>query len=147
MSIYALSGHGTLIARQPAATPGVFTTIAELGDIALPELSRNEFDATTQLENIDAYVLGVLRRTPVTIGMNFIPTNATHDHLTGLTSAIIANSLDGYLFTVPSTPAWIWLCSGQVQKITQKEPVDGKISADITLRLSSKFYINGLLIG
>lgn len=140
MSLNALSGHGTLIARNG-------TTIAELGDITLPELSRNEFEALTQSENIDSYILGVLRRGPVTIKMNFIPTNATHDHLTGLTKAIIDNSIDGYTFTVPSLTPWIWIASGQVQKVGVVAPVDGKLSADVTIRLSSKFYINGVLIG
>ncbi len=140
MSLNALSGHGTLIARNG-------TTIAELGDITLPELSRNEFEALTQSENIDSYILGVLRRGPVTVKMNFIPTNATHDHLTGLTKAIIDNSMDGYTFTVPTTPPWIWIASGQVQKMTDVAPVDGKLSSDVTIRLSGKFYINGVLIG
>jgi hypothetical protein len=140
MSLNALSGHGTLIARNG-------TTIAELGDITLPELSRNEFEALTQSENIDSYILGVLRRGPVTVKMNFIPTNATHDHLTGLANAIITNSMDGYTFTVPTTPPWIWIASGQVQKMTDVAPVDGKLESDVTIRLSGKFYINGVLIG
>lgn len=144
MSLNALSGHGTLIARRQSS---VWVDIAELGDITMPELSRNEFDATTQNENIDSYILGVLRRGPVTIKMNFIPTDATHDHLTGLANAIISNSIDGYRFTVPSTTPWIWIASGQVQKMTDVAPVDGKLSADVTLRLSSKFYINDVLIG
>lgn len=140
MSLNALSGHGTLIARNG-------TTIAELGDITLPELSRNEFEALTQSENIDSYILGVLRRGPVTVKMNFIPTDGTHDHLTGLANAIITNSMDGYTFTVPTSPPWIWIASGQVQKMTDVAPVDGKLESDVTIRLSGKFYINGVLIG
>jgi len=146
MSTNALSGHGTIIAKQ--GTGLAFTDIAELGDIALPELSRNEFDATTQNEDIDSYVLGVLRRGAVTIGMNFIPTDPTHDHLTGLMSDIKANSMKGWRFTVPTaTTPWVWICSGQVQKVGVKAPVDGKMAADVTLRLSGKFLVNGVLFG
>ena len=39
----AISGHGCLIARALSTTPTVFVAIAELGDISLPELQRNEF--------------------------------------------------------------------------------------------------------
>jgi hypothetical protein len=147
MSVNALSGHGTLIARQPNATPGVFTTIAELGDIAMPGLSRNEFDATTQNEDIDSYVLGVMRRASVSIKMNFITTDPTHDHLTGLISAMKTNLYDGYRFTVNPLAPWIWICSGQVQKVDVMAPVDGKLSADVALRLSGKFSINGVIFG
>lgn len=141
----AISGHGTLIARAPGAS-GVFEDIAELGDITMPELSRNEFDATTQEKDIDAYVLGVLRRSACTISMNFLPDHASHDHLTGLQKAIIDNSIDGYRFTLPGgTP--VWIMSGQVQHIAPKAPVDGKLSADVTLRFTGKFSIDGVSIG
>lgn len=142
----AISGHGTLIARALASTPTVFEDIAELGDISMPELSRNEFDATTQEKDIDSYTLGVLRRSACTISMNFLPTDPSHDHLTGLQSAIIANSIDGYRFTLPSGGP-VWIMSGQVQHIAPKAPVDGKLSADVTLRFTGKFTIDGQVVG
>lgn len=140
-----ISGHATLIARQPAATPGVFTTIAELGDFTLPELSRNEFDASVHNRNIDSYVLGMLRRGAMTFPMNFIPAEPTQDHLTGLYSAIIANSIDGYKVTFPDNT--LWIMSGQVQAIKSTAPVDGKLSAEVTLRFSGFMSIGGVLIG
>ena len=147
MSYLALSSHGTVVARAPAATSLTFTDIAELGDITLPELSRNEFESTTQEVDIDSYVQGVLRRTPVTFPLNFIPSNATHDHLTGLFKALKDNTLDGYRFTIPLATPWIMICSGQVNKIAPKTPMDGKLAADVTLRLSSKFMIQGVVFG
>src|SRR4051812_18721135 len=119
----AISAHGTLVARALAATPTVFANIAEMGDVTPPELMRNEFDATTQEKDIDSYVLGVLRRGAMTVNLNFLPTDGSHDHLTGLFKAIIDNSVDGYKITMPSS--LIWVCSGQVQHIVPKAPVDG----------------------
>lgn len=145
MSVNALSGHGALIAYETAPSSGVYTTVAELGDITPPGLMRNEFDATTQQEDIDSYVLGVLRRQPVTIKMNFIPTNATHDHLTGIANFIINNVMIGWKFTFPGS--WVWLASGQVQNFVPHAPVDGKFEADLTIRFSGKFSINGTIIG
>ena len=144
MSI-AISSHGTIVSRAKAATPTVFEDIAELGDITPPELSRNEVDATTQDKDIDSYVLGVLRRGAFTVPLNFLPTDGTHDHLTGLQKAIIDNSIDGYKVTFPDATEWVM--SGQVQAVAPKAPVDGKLAADVTLRFSGRMTINGVVIG
>lgn len=153
MSINALSGHGALIAYETATeegggapTPGSgrYTTVAELGDIKPPALMRNEFDATTQQEDIDSYVLGVLRRSAVTVKMNFIPDEETHDELTGLYKLIRDNIRIGIRFTFPG--AWIWICSGQVKEIVPNAPVDGKLEADVTFRFSGACAINGTII-
>lgn len=141
----AISAHRTIVARAKAATPTVFEDIAELGDVTPPELSRNEFDATTQEKDIDSYVLGVLRRGAMPMSLNFLPTNGTHDHLTGLYKAIIDNTIDGYKTTYPD--GTVIVMSGQVQKISPKAPVDGKLAADVTIRYSGKFTINGIVIG
>ena len=147
----ALSGHGTKIARAPASTPTVFTDIAEMGDITFPGLSRNEFDATTQNRNIDARILGVLRRGECKVSLNFLPNNATHDHLTGLLSAMITEPppIDGYRFTFPTAAgASVWIMSGQVKAVDNiQAPVDGKLAADVTLVFSDVFTINGVVYG
>ncbi len=144
MSVNALSGHGTVIAVQ-LIPGGSFTDIAEQGDITPPALTRNEFDATTQLEDIDSYVLGVMRRSPVTVGMNFIPTEPSHDEDTGLYSLMIDNVMTGWRFTFPD--ATVWIASGQVQNIQPTAPVDGKLSANVTIRFSGLMSINGVIVG
>lgn len=141
----AISSHGTLLAVQ--LTPGgEFTTIAELGDVSYPELSRNEFDATTQNINIDAYVLGVPRRGPLPISINFLPDNNTHDHLTGLQKLYFDNTVTGFRLSPPNGLP-VWVMSGQVQSISPKAPVDGKLAADISIRLSGVMTIGGVVIG
>ena len=144
MSVNALSGHGMIISRKKGGS-GSFIAIAELGDVTPPELSRNEFDATTQAEDIDSYVLGVLRRSAVQFPMNFIPSNATHDHLTGLYNGIIDKTMDAWQFQHADS-GFLMVCSGQVQKVTVKAPVDGKLSADVTVRMSGGFTINGVIV-
>lgn len=140
----AISSHGTLVAVQE--TPGSsFTTIAELGDITPPEMMRNEHDATTQNINIDAYVLGVLRRGQLSIPLNFLPTDGTHDHLTGLFHLLINNTLTGYKVTFPD--GTVWVMSGQVQAIKPMAPVDNKLSAAVTFRMSGIMTIGGVVVG
>ena len=144
-----LSGHGARIARAPIATPSTFTDIAELGDIVMPGFTHNEFDALQHNENIDSYVLGVLRRDPVTIKINFLPSNGTHDHLTGLIKATTTNPvpMDGFRFTFPDLSN-IWVASGQVKDVGNITlPVDGLSTADVVIRLSGRMVLNGVLIG
>lgn len=141
-----ISGHGTLIARAPAATPTVFTTIAELdGDIMVPDLTRKEIDTSAHNRDIDSYVLGMLRRSPITFPIAYVASDGTHDNLTGLYAAIRTNSIDGFRVTFPDGD--VWVMSGGVSAIKKKAPLDDKLNADVTIRPSGAFTINGMVIG
>ena len=144
-----LSGHGAHIYRAPIATPSTFTEIAEVGDIQMPGLDHNEFDAMTHNVNIDAYVMGVLRRDPFTIKLNFLPSDATHDHLTGVLKSCYTNPppMDGWKMVFPDLVN-TWVASGQVKSVNNITlPVDGLSTADVVIRFSGKMVINGVLIG
>lgn len=144
-----LSGHGAHIYRAPIATPATFTEISEVGDIVLPGFTSNEFDATSHNRNIDAYVLGVLRRELFTIKLNFLPSDPTHDHLTGLLKARFTNPvpMDGWKMVFPDG-ANTWVASGQVKDVSNITlPVDGLSTADLAIRFSDRMVINGVLIG
>lgn len=142
-----ISAHGTVIARRPgsAGLGEPFTPIGELGDITMPGLSRNEFDTTSHNQDIDSYVLGVLRRDSVTFPIFFNNADPTHDASTGLWSAIIGNTFDGYKITQPDGA--VWMFSGRVQAMNQTAPVDGIQTANVTIRPSGAFYLNGTLVG
>ena len=144
-----LSGHGAHIYRAPVATPSTFTEIAEVKDITLPGMTSNEFDATSHNRNIDAYVLGVLRRDLFTIQLNFLPSDPTHDHLTGLIKARTTNPvpMDGWKIVFPDLVN-TWVASGQVKDINNITlPVDGLSTATLGIRFSDRMVINGVLIG
>lgn len=144
-----LSGHGAHIFRAPVATPSTFTEIAEIADIQLPGLTHNEFDATSHNRNIDAYVMGVLRRDLFTIKMNFLPSDPTHDHLTGLIKACTTNPVpvDGFKIIFPDLVN-TWVASGQVKDVNNIVlPVDGLSTANVGIRFSGQFVINNTLIG
>ncbi len=139
----AISSHGTLVSVQ--LTPGgAFTPIAEQGDVAPPEMSRNEFDATTQEKDIDAYVLGVLRRGAFTQPLNFLPGDNTHDHLTGVYKLLTDNTVTGWKIAFPDVEATVWIMSGQIQSLKPNAPVDGKLSLDMTLRFSGAMQIGAV---
>src|SRR5262245_1863952 len=130
-----LSGHGGHVYRAPIATPSTFTEIAEVKDITLPGFTHNEFDATSHNRNIDAYVLGVLRRELFTLQLNFLPSDPTHDHLTGILKAAFTNPVpvDGFKIIFPDLVN-TWVASGQVKDVNNITlPVDGISSATFTV--------------
>ena len=141
----AISSHGTVIERAPVATPGVFTQIAELGDLTPIGVMRNTTDASTQNDDIDDHVAGILRRPEVTFPINFLATEATHDHLTGLYYAIINNSKDEYKITTPD--GWEWKFRAFVVGITPEAPLDGLQRAEVTLRPTGPMQIEGVDVG
>jgi len=147
MSVNQLSGHGTKVSVQ--LTPGgAFTEIAEMGDVTPPELSRNEFDSSTQNEDIDSYVLGIMRRGAFSVPLNWIPDNNTHDHLTGVYKLMINKTMTGWKVRFTQvTPAIDWVMSGQVQALSPVAPVDGILKTNMTVRLSGLMTIGGTVVG
>lgn len=137
----AVSSHSVIVSRAPSATPTIFTEIAELDQVSLPELMRNEFDASVQNRLLDSYVMGMLRRGPVPLVLNWLPSDTTHDAIAGLYSAIIANSFDGYKF-VQLTTGMLWVASGQVKSMSPATPTDGKLKSTVTLRFSGAMGIS-----
>ena len=143
----AYETYPILIARALHATPTVWTTIAELDTVALPEFSVTETDASTQNHTIDNWVTSTLvRRKATMFTMNFLPADSTQDHLTGLQAALFAQTFDGYRFSHAAS-GLLWVASGNVTIVTPKTPFEGKLQADVTLRFSGPMAINGVTIG
>ena len=144
----AVGSHGTLIARE-VTTPGTFVTIGELGgDITAPAMNRASTEVTPHNDEIDSYVMGVLRRGEATFPINFLPSNASkgHDAITGLQKALIDNQLDGYQLTYPDGSVWIF--SGFVMNIGPTAAVrEGTLAADVTVRPSGLHKIDDQIIG
>lgn len=140
----AISAHGTIVSFQK--TPGgAFSDIGEIGgDVVPPAMSRNSIEVTTHNDDIDAYVMGVLRRGEVTFPINYIAANGEHDELTGLYAHLIANTKTGYKVTFPDGDEWIF--SGGVANIDRRAPVDGALTADVTLRPTGPMIINATSI-
>ena len=145
MTTQELASHGTLVAYQ--ATPGgAFGTIGFLnGDIQPPGLERPATEVTPHNAGIDYHVLGRLMRSEVTLGISYIPSNATHDHLTGLQKLIIDNTETGFRVTYPDASVVIF--SGFVRLVQQAAPVrEGALTAAVTLRPSGPHKIVDLEI-
>jgi hypothetical protein len=141
----AISSHGTIIERAPVATPAVFTPIAELGDLTPIGVSRNTEDASTQNDDIDDYVAGIMRRPEVTFPINFLAAEPTHDHLTGLYHSIINKAKDYFRIVTPD--GWTWKFRAFVVNITPQAPMDGLQRAEVTLRPTGPMQVQGVDVG
>lgn len=134
-----ISSHGTLVATDKAV-PGNFVTIAELIEIGPPPLTRPSSEITPHQDNIDSYVVGVRRRGELTLGINFLGTNATHDESAGLIKAWGDGTLDGYRLTFKD--GTIWIFSGYVTNVAPTTPVrEGSQAASVTIRPSGEHKI------
>lgn len=139
-----LSAQGTLIAVSidpnwpdfaPVGGAVSYTTIAELRDITLPALTRNEIETTTHNESDDQYIVGIRRHGTVGFDSNFLPRNATHDHLTGLQKKWFDGTRNIYKITTPDGASGTsWLFSGFVSNLAPSAPVDNRLSWQVTIR-------------
>lgn len=93
--------HGTIVKRAPAATPGVFTTIASLLDITPPRGTRNVFENTPQTSDDDENVVGYKHWSTMTMKMNFIKDDPTQDPATGLKKSFDDGDLDEWQLIYP----------------------------------------------
>lgn len=138
---FGISAQGTIIARSPDpnwpdGTPQggsvTFTNIAELGDLTPPGLTRNPIETTTHNEQDDRYIVGIRRHGELSMNLNFVPTDATHNHSTGLQKAWFDGTRDIYRITYPDGSKWLF--SGFVSGFEPDAPVDDRLSADVTIR-------------
>lgn len=140
-----ISAQGTIIARSPdpnwppnAPVGGSvsFTNIAELRNITVPALTRNTLETTTHNEGDDSYIVGIRRHSDMTFQVNFVPTNPTHDHMTGLQKAWFDGTRDIYKVTYPDGTSWLF--SGFVSNLGATANVDEVLTADVTIRPTGK---------
>lgn len=123
-----ISAHGTIIKRNG-------TAIAELGDITPPALSRKPIETTTQNSDDDSYVVGIRRKAELQFNLNFLPSGeSTHNANTGLLKAWADGTKDEYQILFPDGAVWTF--SGFVSSIAPKAPVDGALSAAVSIRPS-----------
>ena len=136
-----LSAQGTLIAvsadpnwppSSPVGGSPSYTEIAELREITPPALTRNTIELTNHNNADDEYIVGIRRHGDLTFNVNFVPSNGTHDHLTGLQKKWFDGTRNIYRLTYPDGS--IWLFSGFVTNVAPSAPVDDRLSADVTIR-------------
>lgn len=127
----AISSQGTLIQRQPFGTIG-YTTIGELHDITPPGHSRKAIDTTSHNDPDESYVVGIRRKSDMKFAIGFVPSIASHDHLTGLTKSFLDGAKDGWKVIYPDNSVWTF--DGFVVGLVPSAKLDGDLTAEVTIR-------------
>lgn len=139
------SAQGTILARSidplwPDTTPQggsvSFVDVAELRDLTPPALQRNTIDVTTHNETWDKKVAGIKRHGDLSAELNFEPSNATQDHLTGLQKSYDDGARDIWRVTYPNGEKWLF--SGYITGFEPDAPVDDRLGADLTVAVTGQ---------
>lgn len=139
------SAQGTILARSidpnwPDSAPQggavSFNDVSELRDLTPPALTRNTIETTTHNETWDKKVVGIKRHGDLSADLNFEPSDATQDHLTGLQKSYDDGARDIWRVTYPNAEAWLF--SGYVTGFEVDAPVDDRLTADLTVAVTGQ---------
>lgn len=135
----ATAGFGTLFKHTPIG--GALTTIAEVTDISGPGLGADTIEVThhespaasTNHMGAREFIGGLADGGEVTLSLNFLPGNSGHASLLG---AVGARAAQACSITFPDTGAGAFTFNAFVTGFDPKAPVDDKLSADVTLKVT-----------
>ena len=122
--------------------PETFDEIAAVTSIGGPGLSLDTEDVTCHdsTEGWEEVVATVLRTGEVTLEINYDPADDTHD-LTGtlgLLAKAAAKTLTNFKLTFPDAATTEWSFSAYVTGFEPSAPVDGALTASVTLKITGK---------
>lgn len=108
------------------------TTIAEVTNITGPGLTRDTFNTTYHGGTWQEYVAGLPDAGEINIDLNWLPANTNQSHIySDMTATAQTYQI---LFTDAATTTWT--VTGLVTNVTPAAPVDGKLSATATFKLT-----------
>lgn len=133
MATSAISSHGTLLKVGDGADPEIFTTIAEVKDISGPAMTLNMEDATSHDSGgWREEIATLLEAGDISFDINYT-SGATQSVLeTAQYARERLNFEMVFPFTVPVTKAF----SGYVTSFDYSAPVEGILTASVTIRVS-----------
>lgn len=117
MGTLAISAFGTLLKAGDGATPTEnFTTIAELKKISGPSFQANTIDVTVHNSGSPwkRFISGLIDGGEITLDINLVPQNATHDASAGLLSDLTNRTHRNYQLVLPDGALTTWQIPGIV---------------------------------
>lgn len=136
----AIASFGTLVKIGDGGSSETFTTIAELRDISGPSFSLATVDVTPQTATgaWREFVATLLDAGEVTFDINFIPTENTHDVGAGLIKDMKNRTNRNFQVVWSDTGSTTWTLSTYITGFSPTAPVDGELSASITLKITGE---------
>ncbi len=135
-----INAFGTLLKIGDGGEPENFTTIAQVTDIGGPELSLETLETTnhSSADGWREYIGGLLDGGEVNLSLNFIPTESTHNASTGLIKDMVDRVVRNFQMVFPDTGNTTWSFAALVTSFSPAAPIDEKLSAEVTLKVTGK---------
>lgn len=136
----ALEAMGTSLQYGNGATPEVFTSVAEITDMGGPSMKRDAIETTHHqtTSHYRTFLPGLRDGGEVTFSINVDFSLTSQDELTGLVAQYNNDVAHNYRILYPQSASEGWAFSGFLIGIDLKNPIDDKISGDVTLKISGK---------
>ena len=133
-------GYGALLKRGDGGSPEVFTTVAEITSISPPSLDIPEVEVThfESPNGFREYIPGLKDAGEFSFEINYVPNDATQNASTGIMANFLARTTLNWKIEFPQfsgTPTWAF--PGYIKAFEPNVPVDDKITATITVRVTS----------
>lgn len=131
----AAIGHGLDFKRGDGGSPTTFSTVGEITSLTAPTLTRDAVEKThTQSpERWREFLGGLKDGGEVTAELNFDPADAT---TTSFLNDVNTNTLQEYQIEWPNGTTWEFF--GLITGFEPGAPLDDRMTASVTLKLSGK---------
>jgi len=127
----AYSPDPTWPPSSPVGGAVTFTDVAELRNHTPPANNRNILETTTHNEEDASKIVGIRRKGDMSLQINYVPDQPTHNHITGLLKAYNDGTRLIFRETYPDQSYHMF--SGFVANFQPTAPVDDVLTADVTL--------------
>lgn len=136
----AIAAKGTLLKIGDGATPENFTSVAEVVNIGGPALSMDPIEVTNQgsTDGWKEYIAGLKDGGEVSLDLNYIPTETTHNATAGLINDLENGTVRNFQLVFSDAGGTIWAFPALVTGFEPSAPVDDKLAASVTLKVSGK---------
>lgn len=140
MATQAISSFGTLLKIGDGAPTEAFTTIAEVMDISGPSLAQGTVEVTSQAATARyrEFIATLKDGGEISFDINYITTDGTHDPTTGLLNDFEDGTLRNFQLVFPDTGSTTWTIPSIVTGFEPSAPVDGALTASVTLKVSGQ---------
>jgi predicted secreted protein len=136
----AVKAFGTFLKIGDGAGSESFTTIAEVKSINGLKMSAKQEDVTSHSSTDPwrQFISTLIDGGTVAFGINFIPTEATQDYSAGVLRDFVNRTRRNFELVFPDGGSTTWGFPANIQDFGVDAPVDGVLSASITLKVAGK---------
>ena len=133
----AIWAKGTQFKRGNAATPEVFTAIAEIVTLSGPPLARDMEDVTNHDSTAgwEEALPTVLRSGSISLELNYQPAIATHAQLVDDLESGTAHNYQ-LIFSDVGLTTWTLRCF--MESVSIEAPAAGKLACTVTLKITGQ---------